>query len=224
MAGTGWHWLAGIVCHYQVGSELDEQMRRLNVSWLLWLALILALAGSLRHVAWTFASLDGNDTMGWLQAVAVDTGLAALVLALMQRRRIGMRAPMLLVGIGVFSTISVYSNLVFGLAHQLAELPTWVQQSRPWVLAATLPLLVAYLAEVVGVDLSLRLRKAEREERAEERRAEPQAVIEPTSPYVCIDCEQGFTERQKYAVHRRWCTVRAANNGHKQTVKEIVND
>ena len=195
--------------------------RFLSVPSLLWLALVLALAGSIRHLAWTFASLDGNETMGWLQAIGLDVGLAALVLALMQRRRIGVRAPMLLVGIGVFSAISVYANATYGLAHQLQELPMWVQQSRPWVLAATLPMLVAYLAEIVGSDWSARLRKAEREERKQEIVVVPKIYY----AYNCVDCGVGFNHRQKYAAHRRWC-VKQQGDGHKQelVVKERENE
>ena len=58
-----------------------------SISTLLWLALVLALAGSLRHVAHTFTSIDDNTVWGLIQAVAIDTGLFALALGITQRSR-----------------------------------------------------------------------------------------------------------------------------------------
>lgn len=46
-----------------------------KVEYLLWLSLILALAGSLKHLANVFASVDGNTLMGWVQAIAIDARL-----------------------------------------------------------------------------------------------------------------------------------------------------
>jgi hypothetical protein len=51
---------------------------KIRVEYLLWLSLVLALAGSLKHLAGIFASIDGNTVMGWLQAIAIDAGLFAL--------------------------------------------------------------------------------------------------------------------------------------------------
>ena len=62
---------------------MRNELRKLTpVQVFLWIALVLALAGSLRHVAHTFASIDSNSTWGWIQAVAVDIGLFALALAI----------------------------------------------------------------------------------------------------------------------------------------------
>ncbi len=54
----------------------------------LWLAYGLALAASLNHVAWAFGTLEfaGHAWTGWLAALAVDAGLAALAYAIQQRR------------------------------------------------------------------------------------------------------------------------------------------
>jgi hypothetical protein len=57
-----------------------------DVQYLLWLALILALVGSLKHLAAIFASIDGNIAFGWLQAVAIDAGLFALAYSIKVRK------------------------------------------------------------------------------------------------------------------------------------------
>ena len=58
-----------------------------TVQSLLWLALALALAGSLKHLATVFASVDGNTALGWVQAIAIDAGVFALSMALQKRRQ-----------------------------------------------------------------------------------------------------------------------------------------
>ena len=59
-----------------------------SVQSLLWLALVLALVGSLRHVAWGFSTLERGDLLaGYVQAVAVDLGMLALALGIQSRKR-----------------------------------------------------------------------------------------------------------------------------------------
>jgi hypothetical protein len=140
-----------------------------SIQALLWLALALALVGSLRHVAHTFASIDANTTWGWVQAVAVDVGLFALALAITQRRRAKRRTWTLWLGVVIFSLISIYANLAYGLMFTLKFSPSWLKFSKPWILAATLPLLVLYLAEIVGSDIQHLLAEAEREQKRLER-------------------------------------------------------
>lgn len=57
-----------------------------TVQNLLWLALTLALLGSLRHLAEMFASIDGNHIYGYLSAIAVDAGLFSLSYSLKVRK------------------------------------------------------------------------------------------------------------------------------------------
>lgn len=150
---------------------MKAELRKPSLSQvLMWIALILALAGSLRHVAYTFTSIDGGRIWGFVQAVAVDVGLFALVLGITQRRRVHRPTRLLWLGIGLFSAISVYANLAYGLTFTLDSVPDWIVHSKPWVLAATLPVLVMYLAEVAGTDVSYMIKLAEREQRKAERK------------------------------------------------------
>jgi hypothetical protein len=129
-----------------------RNIKRINpVQLFLWIALVLALLGSLRHVAHTFASIDGDWGWGLMQAVAVDVGLLALALAIMQRRRSALSAGGVIAGVVVFTVISVYANLAYGLTFKNNGVaPQWIEDAKPWILAATLPVLVLYLAEIVG--------------------------------------------------------------------------
>ena len=151
-----------------------------SVRTLLWFALLLALAGSLRHVAHTFTSVDGNTAWGWVQAMAVDAGLFALALAIQMRRREGRSALVIWVGVALFSGISVYANLAYGLTHTLNTLPDWVVSTKPYVLAGALPILVLYLAEIVGSDVSHAKVEAEKEQKAAERKANKTSITTPS--------------------------------------------
>lgn len=146
-----------------------------SISTLLWLALALALAGSLRHVAHTFTSIDDNATWGLVQAVAIDTGLFALALGITQRRRLNRPSRWLWAGVVLFTGISVYANLAYGLAFTLDSLPVWVTSSKPYVLAGALPLLVLYLAEIVGSDLSYAVKVAEQAVKEAQKDAQKEA-------------------------------------------------
>jgi len=136
----------------------------------LWVVLALALAGSLRHVAHTFASVDGAQTWGWIQALAIDSGLFALAFGISERRRIGRASGGLWVGVVMFSLISIYGNLAYALGFGPDGLPGWVVTVRPYLLSASLPVLVIYLAEVVGSDVNHAARLADRERQRQERR------------------------------------------------------
>lgn len=128
----------------------------------LWLALGLALLGSLTHVAWAFSTLEPGSgswprTVATLEAIAVDVGLAALAFGIQQRRRQNRSARVLWIGIGLFSAVSTYANLLHGFAFSgpvtLGDAPAWLGSLRPWLLSGVLPLLVLYLSEVVSEDV-----------------------------------------------------------------------
>lgn len=140
-----------------------------TIETLLWLALGLALIGSLRHVAHVFYTIDKSVAWGWVQAVAVDAGLLGITLGIMKRRRVGRSVWPLLLGIVLFSVISVYANLAYGLEFS-AELPAWIVSSKPYLMAATLPVLVLYLADIVGSDYNHQYAEAERARKMEERK------------------------------------------------------
>ena len=114
-----------------------------TVQALLWLALILALAAM-------FAGIDGNLVYGYLSAIAVDAGLFSLSYSLKLRKGEQRGTAILWLGIVLFTAISVYGNYSYGLTAIGRPLPNWIETSQPIVLAASLPILVLYLAELVS--------------------------------------------------------------------------
>jgi hypothetical protein len=143
-------------------------MKRLwSIQSLLWLALVLALVGSLRHVAWGFSTLERGDLIaGYVQAVAVDVGLFALAIGIQDRRRQARPTLALWVGVGLFSLVSTYANLLHGLYFATdigLSSWAWLVGARPVILSGVLPALVIYLSEVAGDDRNYTAKIAERE-------------------------------------------------------------
>lgn len=126
--------------------------RILNVESLLWLALALALVGSLKHLATVFASFDGNTLLGWIQAIAIDTGLFALAYKIKVRKSAKQGIRLLSAGVILFTVISIYGNLTYGLQALNGSLPDWIRITKPIVLAATLPVLVLLLSHLLSDD------------------------------------------------------------------------
>jgi predicted transcriptional regulator len=153
--------------------------RLLDVQYLLWLALILALVGSLRHVAWGFSTLEQGDLLaGYVQAVAVDIGLFALAVGIQERRKDGRKTWGLWFGVGLFSGVSTYANLLHGLTFASALTLNgwaWLVSIRPLVLSGVLPLLVVYLAEISAGNYQHAVKVAEKEQRKAERAAARQS-------------------------------------------------
>jgi len=144
-----------------------------SVQSLLWLALVLALVGSLRHVAWGFSTLEQGDLVaGYVQAVAVDVGLFSLAIGINQRKRQGRGTIVLWIGVLLFAGLSTYGNLLHGLVFKsdigLTEWP-WLDLARPFALSGVLPLLVVYLSEIVGSDVSYAVQQAEKEAKKKKR-------------------------------------------------------
>jgi len=144
-----------------------------DVQNLLWLALVLALVGSLKHLAAIFATVDGNTVMGWVQAVAIDAGLFALAYSIRVRKTARRSIKQLWFGVGLFSLISIYGNYAYGLLSTAGQLPGWIVTSKPVILAASLPILVLFLSELLSDDRQHAQAEAEKEakklERAERR-------------------------------------------------------
>jgi hypothetical protein len=136
-----------------------------KVEYLLWLSLVLALVGSLKHLAGIFASIDGNMVMGWLQAIAIDAGLFALAYSIRVRKVAKRSVKPLWAGVALFSGISIYGNLAYGLLAVDGILPAWIVVSKPYVLAASLPILVLFLSELLSDDRQHANELAEREAR-----------------------------------------------------------
>ncbi len=55
-------------------------------------------------------------------------------------------------GVSLFTTISIYGNLAYGLLATSGNLPGWIVASRPYVLAGSLPILVLFLSELLSDD------------------------------------------------------------------------
>jgi len=158
---------------------------RFSVNYLLWLALALALAGSLKHLAAIFASVDGNVFMGWLQAVAIDAGLFALAYSIRQRKAAKRSTKPLWFGVSLFTVISIYGNLSYGLLAG-GSLPGWMVATKPYILAGSLPILVLFLSELLSDDRQ----HAQAEAKKQAKRQARQASTPPTSQSVTTPLDQ----------------------------------
>ncbi len=160
------------------------------VNFILWLAYILALASSVNHLAWAFGKLEFTPWVGWIPALAVDFGLAALAYAIQQRKRARRQTRMLWYGVIAFSAISAFANLLHAIAVVSAADTniTWetikavdgLTLTKAIILSASLPLLVVYLGEIVSSDDADAAKAAEREQRRQERAEEaatPEAAV-----------------------------------------------
>lgn len=180
------------------------KVKILDVNNLLWLALALALAGSLKHLAAIFASVDGNLFMGWLQAIAIDTGLFALAYSIRVRKVARRNVKPLWFGVAVFTGISVYGNLAYGLFATSGSFPPWVVASKPVVLAASLPILVLFLSELLSDDRQHAAKEAEREEK---KRQKSSGKTEIATPLDAVNDNRVATKeerkRQLVAIHEQ---------------------
>lgn len=144
----------------------------------LWLALALAMAASIQHLAWTFGTVERPDHewLGWIPAVAVDAGLAALAYTIQQRKRVNKPTGLLWLGVVSFAIISALANLYHALAVEGVELANlYIVYGKAFALSATLPAMYIFLGEIVsGDDANLAAdiqRKADREAAKAEREA-----------------------------------------------------
>ena len=152
----------------------------------LWAAYLLTLAASMGHVAWAFGTLEfeGSAWVGWLAALAVDAGLAALAYGVQQRKRARRSARDLWAGVLLFAGISAFANLlhamtaVTGFTVTLATFGTVdaLALAKAVILSASLPLLVVYLGEVVSSDDAQAAEQADRERVKAERQAMRESV------------------------------------------------
>lgn len=150
----------------------------------LWVALLLALLGSLQHTAWSFTTLEqGNLALGYIQAVAVEIGLAALAFGIQQKKKQKRSTKWLWIGVASFSLISAYANLLHGLVYSsplnIQASWRWMDTLRPILLSAVLPALVIYLAEIVSGE---QVYNQEQEEKAQKKAGRAlQIYIDPVS-------------------------------------------
>lgn len=204
-------------------------MKNRLINTTLWLAYLLALAASLGHVAATFNRFERPDAQygGWLAAVAVDLGLAALAYAIQQRKRARRSVRSLWAGVMIFAAISGYANVLHALS---------VSPATPFAaiaFSATLPGLVVLLGEIVSSDDAAQADAIEREQRRLERLSEREATqgdaggtpkvavaMPPTlavaAPvFACEHCDARFENRFALSAH-----ARAHKNGHKAPVAD----
>jgi len=152
----------------------------------LWAAYLLTLAASMGHVAWAFGTLEfaGSAWVGWLAALAVDAGLAALAYGVQQRKRARRSARDLWAGVLLFAAISAFANLLHAMTAVTGETVTLVTfgtvdalaLAKAVILSASLPVLVVYLGEVVSSDDAQAAEQADRERVKAERQAMRESV------------------------------------------------
>lgn len=162
---------------------MDRKHFVLNV--VLWIAYALALASSVSHLAWAFGSLEfeGVQWLGWLPALAVDAGLAALAYAIQQRKRAKRDTRMLWLGVGVFAGISAMANFLHAMTVQIGDVTLGTFASvdvialvKALVMSATLPVLVLYLGEVVSSDDAANASEMDKERKRLERQSPATAL------------------------------------------------
>lgn len=201
------------------------------LTFALWLAFILAMAASVQHLAWTFGTVErpGFEWLGWVPAVAVDTGLAALAYTIQARRKTKRPVFVLWGGVVFFAAISAGANLYHALSVENVAVATdavvWI---KAVVLSATLPAMYVFIGEIISGDEAQVIAAAEREEqrvRAKEERSQrlaeqqaaneqrrleieqhklllPVVIEQPEAPGVfCERCSTLFKNRQAYAAH-----------------------
>ena len=174
-----------------------------DVQNLLWLALMLALIGSLKHLAAIFASIDEDHLMGWFQAVAIDAGLFALAYSIRIRKNARRSTWPLWVGVGLFSLISIYGNYAYGLLSTQGELPEWISTIKPIILAASLPILVLFLSELLSDDRQHAQAEAEARAKAEAKakaKAEASNNLPPSTLELLDQANQARTRDKETAM------------------------
>lgn len=198
------------------------------INYVLWVAFLLALGASIQHLAWTFGTVERYPVLGWIAAVAVDAGLAALAYSIQQRRRAKRPALVLWLGVAFFAGISALANFYHALSVEIGAVPTlqavgWLILTKAVLLSATLPAMVIYLGEIVSSDdlaeadrvereaakeAAKDARRIEAEQRAEQlKAAEAQKPAEPV--FKCPDCERIFKTKNALNGHTKAHKVEA---------------
>jgi hypothetical protein len=159
--------------------------KRLFVQALLWLALLLAMAASLSHVAYSFNRFETaqHQAVGWLAAVGVDLGLVCLAVGIQRYRQTGRGTGTLWTALLFVTAISVLANVSHGVVvvngehlsvTSFANLD-WLETTTMLLLAGCLPVLVFALTEVAASDTGTALETIQKETRKLEKRQARQA-------------------------------------------------
>ena len=210
----------------------------LAVQVVVWLALVLTLAGSIRNVAWAFDSVAGgaSGAWAWVQAAGVDLGLLAMALGMQLRRKNDRPVAWLRIGAVAFSVVSAGANAMHGYAHQVAALgvPAWMLAARPWSLGAILPALAFVLIEVAGHNVDKLIvakdTNAARTENSTAAHTETMGGLVAAAHgaalpangnghkrYDCPLCGRTCESQPQYAAHLRQCRTRTAVSAGKET-------
>lgn len=126
-------------------------MTRLDLPRLcLWIALALALVGTVGNTAWAFGTVDNNAVlMSYIKAIALDVGMVAVAATLAQRKRAGASTRWLWIAVVCFVLGSMYANYLHGQEHLVTLKAHW-EGLRPVILSALLPLMLFALVEIVA--------------------------------------------------------------------------
>lgn len=206
-------------------------MKTKIINGVLWVAFVLAMVASIQHLASTFATAEraGSEWLGWVPAVAVDAGLAALAYTIQQRKKVGRPTAILWGGVVGFALISALANLYHALAIEAVAnaaiasfLESWgVLIAKALLLSATLPAMYIFLGEIVSGDdaaaaadaataAAKAIAKAEREQRREDLKAERETL---EAKRLLLDAEN---ERERLALQQAQAAqpvARSENSG-----------
>lgn len=197
-----------------------------TIQTLLYIALILALLASLKHVAFAFATTNGGDWFeAYVSAIAIDLGMLALAAGINRQRYHKRPTKWLWLGVATFSVISTYANWIAGIVHvtpidvELGSMAQWLVSLRPIVLSGVLPLLVIYLSEIVSGDYreSQIIADKEAKKAAKVQVHSANDTIEPAFvPGDTVALEKANQVKQETIETRRQEVLIHANNGMTQ--------
>lgn len=148
------------------------------LNYTLWLSFLLAMGASISHLAWTFGTVErpGWEFLGWIPAIAVDAGLAALAYSIQQRKRAKRPVKILWAGVASFALISALANLYHALAVEGVTITTdLIVYAKAFVLSATLPAMYIFLGEIISGDDATLAEKAAKQSEREQRRQDLEA-------------------------------------------------
>lgn len=153
-------------------------MKTKLINAVLWISFVLAMAASIQHLAWTFGTVErpGQEWLGWVPAIAVDAGLAALAYTIQQRRKAKRGVAVLWGGVAGFAFVSALANLYHALAvEQVALAEGVIVWSKAIVLSATLPVAYIFLGEIISGDDAAAAERSEKQAEREQTRADREA-------------------------------------------------
>ena len=164
---------------------MSSQTKTGIINIVLWIAFILAMASSIQHLASTFGTTEqpGREWLGWIPAVAVDAGLAALAYTIQQRKKAKRPTAILWGGVAGFAIISALANLYHALAVEAVAnavigsflTSLGVQIAKAVILSASLPIMYIFLGEIVSGDDAAVAKASEQAAEREQARADREA-------------------------------------------------